>query len=95
MDSPFVNFIFQKLKSKHTSRQEIYKLRKTNTFFSRFEGTRGEKKTQIFRTLVVQASAFLQNYAKLRGQCQETYYNLGRAMHQLGIYEFLYIRTEL
>ena len=55
---------------------------------------RGEK-TQIFRTLVVQASAFLQNYAKLRGQCQETYYNLGRAMHQLGIYEFLYIRTEL
>ena len=55
---------------------------------------RGEK-TQIFRTLVVQASAFLQNYAKLRGQCQETYYNLGRAMHQLGIYEFLYIMTEL
>ena len=35
-------------------------------------------------SLVVQASAFLQNYAKLRGQCQETYYNLGRAMHQLG-----------
>ena len=36
-------------------------------------------------SLVVQASAFLQNYAKLRGHCQETYYNLGRAMHQLGI----------
>ena len=36
-------------------------------------------------SLVVQASAFLQNYAKLRGYCHETYYNLGRAMHQLGI----------
>ncbi len=36
-------------------------------------------------SLVVQASAFLQNYAKLRGQCHETYYNLGRAMHQLGM----------
>ena len=28
----------------------MYKLSKTNRFFSRFEGTRGEKK-QIFRTL--------------------------------------------
>ena len=30
--------------------QKIYKLSKTNIFFSHFEGTRGEK-TQIFRTL--------------------------------------------
>lgn len=37
-------------------------------------------------SLVVQGCAFLQNYAKMRGlQCHETCYNLGRAMHQLGI----------
>ena len=36
-------------------------------------------------SLVVQGCAFLQNYAKMRGNCQETCYNLGRAMHQLGI----------
>ena len=30
--------------------QKIYKLSKTKSFFSRFEGRRGEK-TQIFRTL--------------------------------------------
>ena len=42
------NSIIQKLKSKQTP-QQMYKLRKTNIFFSRFEGTRGEK-TQIFRT---------------------------------------------
>ncbi len=37
-------------------------------------------------SLVVQACAFLQNYAKMRGpNCQEAYYNLGRAMHQVGI----------
>ena len=41
------NFIIQKLKSKHT--QKIYKLSKTNLFFSPFERTRG-KKTQIFFT---------------------------------------------
>ena len=40
-----MNFIIQKLNFP----QKIYKLNKTNTFFSRFEGTRGEK-TQIFRT---------------------------------------------
>ena len=37
-----VNFIIQNLKSKHFP-QKIYKLSKTNIFFSRFEGTRGEK----------------------------------------------------
>jgi len=36
-------------------------------------------------SLVVQACAFLNTYVKLRGKCQETFYNLGRAMHQLGI----------
>ena len=39
-------FYHPKLKSK----QKIYKLNKTNIFFSRFEGTRGDK-NQIFRTL--------------------------------------------
>ena len=32
----------------------------------------------------LQASAFLYKYTKLRGRCQETLYNLGRAFHQLG-----------
>jgi len=36
-------------------------------------------------SLVVQACAFLNQYLKLRGPCQESYYNLGRAMHQLGL----------
>lgn len=35
-------------------------------------------------SLTVQACAFLNQYLELRGECQETYYNLGRAMHQLG-----------
>ena len=43
-----MNFIIQKLKSNFL--QKIYKLSKTNIFFSRLEGTRGEN-TQIFRTL--------------------------------------------
>ena len=36
-------------------------------------------------SLVTQATAFFDSYLRLRGECQETYYNLGRAMHQLGI----------
>ena len=44
-----MNFIIQKFP------QKIYKLSKTNTFFSHFEGTRGEKK-QIFRTLLYNVS---------------------------------------
>ena len=36
-------------------------------------------------SLVVQACAFLNNYAHLRGYCQESSYNIGRAMHQLGL----------
>lgn len=27
----------------------------------------------------------MDKYQKLRGQCQETFYNMGRAMHQLGL----------
>lgn len=37
-------------------------------------------------SLVVQGCAFLNTYAKLRGHCHETYYNLGRAMQQLSIF---------
>eukprot|EP00095_Tigriopus_kingsejongensis_P008374 maker-scaffold856_size87843-snap-gene-0.23 protein:Tk08374 transcript:maker-scaffold856_size87843-snap-gene-0.23-mRNA-1 annotation:"general transcription factor 3c polypeptide 3" len=36
-------------------------------------------------SLVVQSCAFLHKYLQLRGPCQESYYNLGRAMHQLGL----------
>ena len=36
-------------------------------------------------SLVVQACAFLSTYLELRGECQESYYNLGRAMHQLNL----------
>ena len=36
-------------------------------------------------TNLLQGCAFLHTYLKLRGPCQEAYYNLGRAMHQLGI----------
>ena len=43
-----VNFIIEKLKSKHTSLKKYTNWAKI--FFSRFEGTRGER-NQIFRTL--------------------------------------------
>lgn len=36
-------------------------------------------------SLVTQACAFFDSYLRSRGAIQETYYNLGRAMHQLGI----------
>jgi len=36
-------------------------------------------------SLVIQASAFLNEYLELRGECQESYYNLGRSMHQLNL----------
>ena len=29
--------------------------------------------------------AFLEMYMEMRGECQETYYNIGRAFHQLGL----------
>ena len=34
---------------------------------------------------ISQACSFLNTYLHLRGRCQESYYNLGRAMHQLGL----------
>ena len=41
--------------------------------------------TKSYFMYFLQACAFLHTYLKLRGHCQEAYYNLGRAMHQLGI----------
>ena len=41
--------------------------------------------TMVIYSLVVQACAFLNTYAHLRGYCQESSYNIGRAMHQLGL----------
>ncbi|XP_062865697.1 general transcription factor 3C polypeptide 3 [Trichomycterus rosablanca] len=35
--------------------------------------------------LVLQGFSFLWRYVELRGHCQETLYNLGRALHQLGL----------
>ncbi|XP_070588226.1 general transcription factor 3C polypeptide 3 [Erythrolamprus reginae] len=35
--------------------------------------------------LIIQGFSFLQRYLSLRGSCQESYYNLGRALHQLGL----------
>ena len=45
------NFSVQKLKSKRSSPKKYKKLSKTNIFFSRFEGTRGER-NQLFCTFV-------------------------------------------
>lgn len=36
-------------------------------------------------SLTVQGFSFLWRYVDLRGQCQESLYNLGRALHQLGL----------
>lgn len=36
-------------------------------------------------TLVLQGFSFLWRYVELRGECQETMYNLGRALHQMGL----------
>ncbi|XP_068104218.1 general transcription factor 3C polypeptide 3 isoform X2 [Hyperolius riggenbachi] len=35
--------------------------------------------------LLVQGFSFLSQYLDLRGPCQETYYNIGRALHQMGL----------
>ncbi|XP_049609404.1 general transcription factor 3C polypeptide 3 [Syngnathus scovelli] len=35
--------------------------------------------------LVVQGFTFLRQYVELRGECQESMYNLGRALHQMGL----------
>ncbi|XP_066942699.1 general transcription factor 3C polypeptide 3 isoform X3 [Macrobrachium rosenbergii] len=36
-------------------------------------------------SLVVQACAFLNTYVEMRGECQESMYNMGRAFHQLNL----------
>ncbi|XP_074640926.1 general transcription factor 3C polypeptide 3-like [Tubulanus polymorphus] len=36
--------------------------------------------------LVIQGCAFLNQYMQLRGECQESCFNLGRAMHQLSLF---------
>uniref|UniRef100_A0A4W3K1Z9 General transcription factor IIIC, polypeptide 3 n=1 Tax=Callorhinchus milii TaxID=7868 RepID=A0A4W3K1Z9_CALMI len=38
--------------------------------------------------LLVQGFSFLTRYLELRGPCQEVYYNIGRALHQLGLVHF-------
>uniref|UniRef100_UPI00398E6898 general transcription factor 3C polypeptide 3 isoform X1 n=1 Tax=Pristiophorus japonicus TaxID=55135 RepID=UPI00398E6898 len=38
--------------------------------------------------LLVQGFSFLTQYLELRGPCQEVYYNIGRALHQLGLVHF-------
>ena len=71
-----IMFFFWKV---NTLPSKIYNLRKTNIFFSRFEGTRGEK-NQIFRTKDARDLAQL-----LRG----TFYILSKqqdlAMSDLGV----------
>uniref|UniRef100_A0A3Q4AG37 Uncharacterized protein n=1 Tax=Mola mola TaxID=94237 RepID=A0A3Q4AG37_MOLML len=37
------------------------------------------------QALVLQGFSFLWRYLELRGECQESLYNLGRALHQLGL----------
>ena len=36
-------------------------------------------------SLTIQGCAFLNQYLEMRGECQETWYNVGRALHQLGL----------
>ncbi|XP_014340256.1 general transcription factor 3C polypeptide 3 isoform X2 [Latimeria chalumnae] len=38
--------------------------------------------------LLVQGFSFLNRYLELRGPCQETFYNIGRGFHQLGLGHF-------
>lgn len=35
--------------------------------------------------ICVQGFSFLHRYLDLRGPCQESFYNLGRGLHQLGL----------
>lgn len=43
------------------------------------------KRSPNKNAFLTQASAFLFKYMKLRGRCQESMYNIGRAFHQLGV----------
>ncbi|KAG2458952.1 TF3C3 factor, partial [Polypterus senegalus] len=38
--------------------------------------------------LLLQGFAFLNRYLEIRGPCQESFYNIGRALHQLGLIHF-------
>ncbi|XP_074520254.1 general transcription factor 3C polypeptide 3 [Halichoeres trimaculatus] len=44
-----------------------------------------QKYTGKRHTLLVQGFSFLWRYVELRGECQESMYNLGRALHQMGL----------
>lgn len=45
-----------------------------------------QKHTNNRHALVIQGFAFLNRYLELRGECQESLYNLGRAFHHIGLY---------
>lgn len=45
----------------------------------------GQKYSSKKHSLFAQGLTFINNYMELRGECQEIYYNLGRALHQLGL----------
>ena len=45
-----------------------------------------QKFTSNRHSIVIQMSAFLDLYLELRGECQESFYNVGRAFHQLGLF---------
>uniref|UniRef100_T1JHP3 General transcription factor 3C polypeptide 3 n=1 Tax=Strigamia maritima TaxID=126957 RepID=T1JHP3_STRMM len=70
--------------------QEAFKLNPLNYFASfmiglAFTHMTCQKFTADKHTLFIQAVAFFNRYTDLRGECQETLYNMGRAMHQLGL----------
>ena len=44
----------------------------------------GQKFSAKKHYLLAQGLAFFNSYLELRGECQEPYYNIGRALHQLG-----------
>ncbi|CAJ1086788.1 general transcription factor 3C polypeptide 3 [Xyrichtys novacula] len=44
-----------------------------------------QKYTAKRHTLILQGFSFLWRYLELRGECQESLYNLGRALHQIGL----------
>lgn len=45
-----------------------------------------QKFTSNRHSIVIQLTAFLDLYLELRGECQESFYNIGRAFHQLGLF---------
>uniref|UniRef100_K1PNW9 General transcription factor 3C polypeptide 3 n=1 Tax=Magallana gigas TaxID=29159 RepID=K1PNW9_MAGGI len=45
----------------------------------------GQKYSSKKHSLFAQGLTFINNYMELRGECQEIYYNLGRALHQLEV----------